>query len=66
MSNLTEIDFTDRNSWGFKDLNINDAIEVDCDDIKLAQRYAHAYGNITGKKFATRTIDGKLYVKRLA
>ncbi len=60
-----EIDFTDRNSWGFKDLNVGDSIEVQCENIRTAQRYAHAYGNLTGKRFATRTKNGKLYVKRL-
>lgn len=63
---MEHIDFTDRNSWGFKDLNVGERMQVDADDLKAAQKYAHAYGNLTGKKFATRTVDGVLYVKRLA
>lgn len=64
---MESIDFTERNSWGFKDLNVDDVMPVQCgdkEDIKAAQRYAHTYGRLTGKKFATRTQDGVLYVKR--
>ena len=64
---MDSIDFTERNSWGFKDLNVGDVIPVQCDnkdEIKAAQRYAHTYGRLTGKKFITRTQDGVLYVKR--
>ena len=65
---MESIDFTERNSWGFKDLDVNDVMPVQCsdkEDIKAAQRYAHTYGRLTGKKFATRTQDGVLYVKRI-
>lgn len=61
-----DIDFNDRNDWGFKDMEIDQVMEIVSGDLKAAQKYAHTYGNQTGKKFATRTKGGFLYVKRLA
>lgn len=43
---------------------MDEVIEIKS-DIKSAQKYAHTYGNQTGKKFATRTKLGVLYVKRI-
>ena len=59
-----DIDFDDRNDWGFKSMAVDEVIEIK-NDIKSAQKYAHTYGNQTGKKFATRTKSGVLYVKRV-
>lgn len=59
-----DIDFDDRSDWGFKSMAVDDVIEIK-NDIKSAQKYAHTYGNQTGKKFATRTKLGVLYVKRV-
>ena len=59
-----KIDFDDRNDWEFKSMAVDQVIEIKA-NIKAAQKYAHTYGNQTGKKFATRIKSGVLYVKRI-
>lgn len=44
---------------------VGDIVEVTTDIGKM-QRYAHSYAGSAGKKFATRKVNGVLYVKRLS
>lgn len=62
---MENIDFDSRNDWDFKDMKVDQVMPIH-ENKKEAQKYAHTYGGLTGKRFATRTVDGVLYVKRVA
>lgn len=47
----------------FAKMKVGQIVEVQGDPKKM-QIYAHSYGNSSGRKFITRTVDGVLYVKR--
>ena len=49
----------------FAKMNVDEIVEVKA-NTKRMQIYAHVYGSTCGKKFATRTHDGVLYVKRIS
>ena len=42
---------------------VGDIVDI-TGDVHRMQTYAHVYGRSSGKKFATRKVDGILYVKR--
>lgn len=46
-------------------MEVGDVIEI-IENVPRMQTYAHVYGRSKGWKFATRTIDGVLYVKRMS
>lgn len=54
--------------WPWPRMEIGDCVEIggDADHRKLARLRAHAYGNATNKKFATRTVGDVLRVWRTA
>jgi hypothetical protein len=70
---MTDIDklFSDVQSRGqptkhpYAHMAVGDIVEVAIDTGKM-QRYAHSYAGAVGKKFATRKVNGVLYVKRIA
>lgn len=53
-------------SWPFKDMDVNDCVKFpDKETAFKARNQCHIYGDKTGKKFVTRTIDGVLHVWRV-
>lgn len=61
MINIEDIEYKERESHPFKNMDVGDIVIV-----KLSlQSYVHAYGSNCGKKFVTRKVDGKLHVKRV-
>lgn len=41
-------------NWPFKDMQVGDKVAI-TENRAAAQRYAHVYGHINGKRFATKT-----------
>lgn len=58
---------SDRVDWPFKDMNINQCVEIDSEMSQRAQLYAHVYGKQSGKTFRTKkTNSGSMLVIRVA
>ena len=58
---------SDRFKWPFNKMDLGEVVklELDRDAILKAQKAAASYSYLTGKKFQTKTSNGKLYVKRV-
>lgn len=57
----------DRVSWPFKDMNVNECVEIVPEFSQRAQIYAHTYGSQSGKVFRTKKTDsGAMLVIRVA
>lgn len=68
---VTSSDFkeaSNRNTWPFKDMAINQVIQFNKELSLKAQTACHSYGKMYGMKFKTRTIKdtGECLVKRIA
>ena len=55
-------EFKEKVSHPFKDMEVGITVKS---EIKY-QSYVYVYGRRTGKKFITESVDGVLYVKRIA
>ena len=51
--------------YPYASMDVGDVVDFS-EDIQKMQIYAHVYGRTKGWKFATRKVDGVLYVKRLS
>ena len=58
---MEEVDFEPQRKHEFKDMKVGELIQSKPE----LQRYVHAYGCNSGKKFATKTIKGVMFVKRI-
>lgn len=59
---MEDFDFEPRKKHDFQYLEVGDKpIKSD----PSLQSYVHAYGSNSGKKFATKTVNGVMYVKRV-
>lgn len=57
----------DRISWPWKDMDIGDSVLFEDDAIaSKAQTNCHVYGHQSGKKFASRKVDGGVRIWRIA
>lgn len=58
---------SDRVDWPFKDMAVNQCVEVGSELSQRAQLYAHVYGKQSGKAFRTKkTNSGTMLVIRVA
>jgi len=59
---------SERFNWPFKEMEVDDLVVYRPSDkgADRAQRMAHTYGGLFGRKFATRKIDGDLNIWRVA
>lgn len=64
---MSDIDFSDRNDWPFKRMEVGETHCVTEGMIGRVQCYVHSYARQSGKKFSTKTDKktGYLYVKRI-
>lgn len=49
----------------FAKMNVGQIVEI-TEEVLRMQTYAHVYGRSADKKFATRKVNGVLYVKRIS